>query len=157
MINKKTIISLIASIVHGKKRTIIKTTIHPKREWFIGLALFIVIVFFGGVLSIANFKRFADIHLSLTASSQSVDSYKENTVKKALEIYAEKQNIFRNLVGTTVVQTYALPEVLQEIVVPQATSTPNTASSTLEIEENVPQATSSVETSSSSSRGLEVF
>ncbi|MFM2381442.1 MAG: hypothetical protein RLZZ76_209 [Candidatus Parcubacteria bacterium] len=125
MIDKKTIISLLSKLTHGQKKVIAKQTIHPRREWFIGLLLFIAITFLGGVFSLYSFTRYSDIHLTLRATEQAVESYKEQTVKKALSMFGEKKKKFEALESEgKVVVTSTIEEVKkEENVVPEVTQT----------------------------------
>jgi cytoskeletal protein RodZ len=142
MIDKKTIITILSTLTHGRKKNFTKQTHHPRREWFIGLVLFLCIVCFGGVFSILNFTRFADIHLTLKATEQKVESYKENTVTKALDIYRKKEARFTALDGQ--VQTEIVSEPAKETVeeIPRTEDSLPVSSSTpaLETSEAVPEA-----------------
>ncbi len=94
MIDKKFIVSLLVKATSGQKKKFVKQTIHPRREWFIGLLLFVVLVAVGGAFSAYNFVRYTALHVTLPGSTPTVEMYKENTVKKALQIYTEKQKTF---------------------------------------------------------------
>lgn len=132
MIDKKTIATLLSKLTHGQRKVSAKQTIHPKREWFIGLALFVLVTLFGGLLSVYNFTRFSDIHLTLKASTQTVVSYKEQTVKKALSVFGEKKKNFEVLTrGARAVEVSKVPEVTESIAT-------EVASSTLDSEVDVP-------------------
>jgi cytoskeletal protein RodZ len=143
MIDKKTIVSFLSALTHGRKKNFVKQTIRPRREWFIGLVLFVLIVSLGGIFSISNFTRFADIHLTLKAVPQAVESYKENTVKKALEIYRSKEREFTALDGEVVKQVEEIveEEVTSSDVPSEPSVTEVNASTTEEIAEPVGETT----------------
>jgi hypothetical protein len=122
MIDKKTIIQFLSVLTHGPKKKFTKQTIHPRREWFIGLALFTAIVLFGGAFSFYSFTRFEDIHLTLKASTQNVETYKENTVIKALGIYGEKKKRFTQLLGDVPEKEVRQTEEVKPIEIPAQTT-----------------------------------
>lgn len=122
MIDKKTIIQFLSVLTHGPKKKFTKQTIHPRREWFIGLALFTAIVLLGGAVSFYSFTRFEDIHLTLKASTQNVETYKENTVIKALGIYGEKKKRFTQLIGDAPAKEVRQTEEVKETGPPTETT-----------------------------------
>ncbi len=130
MIDKKYIVSLLVKVTSGQKKKFVKQTIHPRREWFIGLLLFVVLVALGGAFSAYNFVRYTALHVTLPGSTPTVEMYKENTVKKALQIYTEKQKTFSGSFES--IQTPEVPvetpvvEVSEEVVSPTVEEVPET-------------------------------
>ena len=97
MTNKKTIVSFILRFTTSGKKTFAKQTVHPKREWFIGVCLFLCVVSTGGVFSYFTSIRYKNLDAVTIGEFKDVATYKKNTVEKALMLYAQKKNIFETM------------------------------------------------------------
>ena len=134
MIDKKTIVSFILRFTKKGKKTFAKQTVHPKREWFIGVCLFLCVVSMGGVFSYFTSIRYKTLDAVTVGEFTDVATYKKNTVEKALTLYAQKKNIFETMqqkgLGTESSQITAVSKTPKLATTTTATSKPMSHSAT---------------------------
>lgn len=130
MINKSDILQLVKHI-HRKDRGVPdRQPMHPRREWLIGVAVFLMVIIVGIVLSARSFENYQTIDTKVYTVDAAVPSYNQTLAGTVLSYYKERKQAYEQLVGrvTTSVSTD-----------PAATSTATTTDATVmetEIEVN---------------------
>lgn len=111
MISKKDILKMVRHVSKRSRGIPDRRLIHPKREWCIGLVIFVVIVFSGVFYNGHTYQRYNNIASELEEPTSGVVTYKANVVNETLEYYRERERRF-----TEQITTFTLPA---EPVVPE--------------------------------------
>ncbi len=98
--------------------------IHPGRDWLIGLGLFVVIVIAGGTVSGILFVRYSSVDVGASETPAILPRYNQPLIVDATALYEERQQVFRTFSG----------KAEPVIVAPIATTTPEVATSTSEVD-----------------------
>lgn len=99
MISKNDIIKMARRVTHLSQGYKEKKTINPKREWFIGILIFLLIAVVGGVHNALNYVYFNNIEDTVVENPVTVTDYEEEKAKAALEKYRQKKLDFDSLVS----------------------------------------------------------
>ena len=113
MIEKKDILKMVKSVSKRAAGKPDKRLIHPRREWFIGISLFLLIVIVGAVYSAHVYTSLDRLEDSVSESDTSVIRYQAGNVQTALDRYQATQQKFETMRA-------ALPDVpppVSEVVV----------------------------------------
>ena len=131
MIDKKTIVGFLVSFSEGKKKTFSKQTLHPRREWFIGVSMFLLVLLCGGFFGVYTFLSLKDMQKNIVGTAVSIDEYRQNTAKQALELYGKKKQRFEYL-QTLKQETSVVPKAVVDTVDPGiASSSPSVGTTTV--------------------------
>jgi uncharacterized protein HemX len=106
--DKKSITSMMHKLFRHRASSYTKQMMHPRREWLIGLFCFAVLVTLGGATSGYEFMKYKELHQAVTPEAIQVESYKKNTVQKALKIYNQKKQTFEDIKNNSVASAPAL-------------------------------------------------
>ncbi len=85
--------------------------LHPKRDWAIGLSVFLLIVFAGGVLSTNLFEAYKNVQTRKVDVAIQIPVYKELLVKTVLEKYSERSEMYDSLQKKSMVTKLDLKQV----------------------------------------------
>jgi len=107
-----------------------KRTMHPKREWFLGLLVFLLIVIAGGLESAHVFLQHQNIRADQGAYEGTVIEYSEVLADNVLAVYTKRKDVFFALQENT----QPIQVVTPEVSAPTASTSTEIAEST-EIEE----------------------
>ncbi len=79
-----------------------KRLMHPKRDWGIGILIFVFVSVAGSYLSASSFSQYRNIEVSGGQSANKLPRYNEKQIESAIEDYAAKTASFSALVGDKV-------------------------------------------------------
>jgi hypothetical protein len=91
MIGKTDIQKMAKHIFRRSQNISDRHLIHPKREWGIGIVIFIVILSSGAYFSATNFSYYKDIEKKLPSQELNLVRYQSGTLKIILEKYQLRQ------------------------------------------------------------------
>lgn len=95
--------------------------IHSRREWLIGVAVFMVITSIGAVWSVHTFQRFSTLDQKTYQVPQTVPDYNAKVVSSVLEQLSEREQAYNRMISGLPDETLPIKDV--------ATSSPETATS----------------------------
>lgn len=111
----------------------------PRRDWFIGLLLFIVLVGIGAVWSAQTFVQYRNVDTKGGTSEESLVQYNAKLIQEVVSVYEDRQSTYDAL-RTVVVPPVIVP--VEDVEV-SATSSATSTQEVVEIEEpEVPQSSS---------------
>ncbi len=134
MIDKKSIIKMAEHVFRKSQGYPDRRLMHPKREWGIGIGIFLVLVSAGAIGAFSVFTSYRDFSQVTASVEQSIPTYREVIVQDALEVYRQKEQKF-----TTLRQTNA-----SSIVDNSVASTTSTDQTQEETEQSLKVETSSL-------------
>lgn len=112
MINKVNITKIVKKVSKRDQGVPDRELMHPRREWSIGLIIFLILVFTGGSYALFAFNSYSGI--SVEGEVVEVDQlhYKRADILKAIELYQQKRDDFEsiNLNQPSVVATEITPD-----------------------------------------------
>ena len=97
MIDKKGIIAMARQVAKRSRGYKERKSIDPRREWFLGIGLFLVIAIVGGIFNARNYVYFTNIEKTVVEKPIITQNYQANQVQTALEIYSNKASEFNRL------------------------------------------------------------
>ncbi len=116
----KDILNTFKNALHSKEGSFDKRTMHPVRDWFIGLFIFVSILVLGGIQSALVFVDYRNIEIGAgNAETSDGVSYNGSLVHLALEAYRAKALQYKLPETITLPQT---PEVSPVVATSTATS-----------------------------------
>jgi hypothetical protein len=140
MISKNDILNFVKHVHRKGQGVPDRNPMHPHREWFIGLLLFVLLTLVGMVMSIRAFETYKNIGTKAYEVDVVVPSYNQTLARTALQLYVDRDAAYAQLINEV-----PLPQNT-EVEVPSTTasSTPGTtasttASSTAEVVEILPE------------------
>jgi len=97
MINKTNITKIIKKVSKRDWGVPDRELMHPRREWSIGLIIFLILVFTGGSYALFAFNSYSDI--SVEGEVVEVDQlhYKRADALKAIELYKQRRDAFESV------------------------------------------------------------
>lgn len=101
MISKKDILNMVRNVAHRSNGGAEKKTLHPRREWFVGICLFTVISVAGGILDARNFTEYDGLESTIENTTPPITTYNASTAANAKEIYLKRTASFEALVRVT--------------------------------------------------------
>lgn len=128
MISIKNIFSGLTSMFKNRSAFHHKSTLHPTREWLIGLLMFCFFVGIGGVQSARVFLKHQDVHAGEGEFTETIPQYNQTMVDKAEALYSKRKEAFLNLQNNTVPSQ--APLVKEVIETPITEVVPDTATET---------------------------
>lgn len=84
---------------------------HPKREWFIGLFIFVVILSTGGFFTAENYRYYSTLENAIENTAKPSKKYNEKDASTALKIFEEREARFRVLTSANLIS----PPVVSDI------------------------------------------
>ena len=112
MISKKDILNMARHVTrhsNGHQRT---KLIHPRREWFIGLIVFLLVVVSGGVLNAERHRYYSDLESAVETQDVSVKEYRAERVATAIAQYTDTEATYTRrtqAILTSPVATTSMP------------------------------------------------
>ena len=103
-----------------------RRVIHPKREWFIGIGIFVLITAIGAFWNIEEYMYYNTIESRAVGESVKPRAYQGEKVEEALQLFTQKQETFDAL-------TNSAPRII-ETLTPTASSSDEVATTTPEVE-----------------------
>jgi len=76
-----------------------KRLMHPRREWIIGLLLFLTIVFAGGVLSVGMFSQYQNLDTDAGETIIEVPQYNSALVTNVIDTYKDRTEAYDSLIN----------------------------------------------------------
>ena len=131
MIDKKNLIKMAKAIVRHDNGYPDKRLMHPQREWFIGLVLFVVVVLIGSFFAGNIFITYQNIDTSKGDSGKSIPVYRQTIITDALDRYKTHTKEYEQLraVVATVHDTNGAASSTEEISVKNNKPATTTSSS----------------------------
>ena len=97
MISKKDILKMVRHVRRKSQGVPDRRLIHPRREWIVGLALFVVVALAGVAYNMYTYATISNLENELAVEDSGVVRYQANTVDQALTIFRAKQAEFERL------------------------------------------------------------
>ncbi len=101
MIETKDITKMVGHIIRRDKGIADPQLMHPTREWFFGLGITTLIVFFGSWFCLDLYTQYSHIIHTPVIVSESAVPYQAATIAEAIKIFETKQLKFSEILGTT--------------------------------------------------------
>lgn len=136
MKNKSALLKLLASVFNKGHVTYDKRITNPKRDWFIGISLFIVIVASGAAYSAHMFVAYRNLNTDGGDYDELLVRYNQKLIQEVLSVYQARKIAYDALRNVSV----------PEIAVPVSEAATSSATTSAAIEELDPQVSSSTET-----------
>lgn len=73
--------------------------VHPRREWFIGLTFFLLIVIGGSVANLRDHTYYNSLDTSVERTSVPIKEYRSDSIREAIETYNARATRFETLVS----------------------------------------------------------
>jgi len=77
---------------------------HPQREWFIGIVLFMIVVALGSLFAGDVFVKYRNISVEDGDSGESIPRYRDAIIQNALESYQARTETYDTLRNAVVAQ-----------------------------------------------------
>lgn len=121
MISKKDIIAMAKRVTHVSRGYKARKTIEPKREWMIGIVLFLVIAVTGSIFNAANHNYYNQIKDNVVENEVPIKNYQATEATTALENYQAREAEFDRLASDVPAQpapvaTSTAPTTTEELV-----------------------------------------
>ncbi len=87
---------------------------HPRREWVLGVMMFLTVIFVGGVLAAQAYVQYRDIEALEEVALQQVPQYNDVAVQNVLTLFRERNTIYEDL--TYMEPAPVTPVTLEETV-----------------------------------------
>ena len=97
MIEKKDILKMVRQVTKRAAGKPDKRLIHPRREWFIGISMFMLIVLVGAGYSVQVHSSLDKLEENVIENDTRVIRYQEAEVQKALERYRAAEATFDDM------------------------------------------------------------
>lgn len=97
MIETKDILKMATHVFKRGQGVYDKRTMHPTREWFLGLFIFSVVVILGGIQSTYSFSRYQNLNTDGGQFSQSMVQFNASLAEKAIALYTKRKEAFTAL------------------------------------------------------------
>ena len=137
MISKHDILNFVKH-VHRRDRGIPdRRAMHPRREWLIGLLVFLIVTAGGVAYSMATFETYKNIDQRTYTVNVSIPQYNEVRAEAVLTYFAERQAHYQELVD----QIESVPAALSEQI---ATTSSSTATTLTTESVSVPESTTTL-------------
>jgi len=94
MINKETVNALLSGVFKRKQTAFDKRMTHPLRDWFIGVAVFVLIIASGGAYSALRFVEYRSIATDENVSQDPVVEYNEVLVGNMITQYQTRRQLY---------------------------------------------------------------
>lgn len=137
MINSKHILKMAKAAFRHDQGYPERKLIHPQREWFIGLAIFAVLLIGGSIAAGLLFLHYQNIDATVTVSEERVPTYQAGTVADVLALYSAREVRFNELQNSARTQAPLSEEVAT------TTSATTSTSSAATVPDNTAPAASS--------------
>ena len=146
MIHKADINRIAKKVLRHRKGVRDHHLIHPAREWFIGIVASICIVVGAGYWSVVTYTSINNRSVeAVVTPSTEVVVYRTELVTAALEKFGERATTFEELLTSSVVPTFPVPEAVPELTPIETATTAEPVVEEIPLEENAP-ANAEVET-----------
>ena len=105
MIQKKDILKMAKHVFKRGRGIPDKRLLHPRRDWTIGLVLFVTVFVSGSVIAGQSFVKNQDIQIDTTVLSEQIPEYNKALVEKTLDDFGAKRDNFmqQNFVSAPVI------------------------------------------------------
>ena len=97
MIDTKDIVKMATHVFKRGQGVYDKRTMHPTREWFLGLFIFLVVVIAGGAQSAYMFSRYQNLNVDGGQFNQSMVQFNSSLAEKAIALYTKRKEAFTAL------------------------------------------------------------
>lgn len=143
MISKHDILKFIRHVHRRGQGIPDRRSIHPRREWLIGLSVFLIVTGVGAVLSMITFENYKNIDKRAYEAELALPTYNEARANTVLSDFAARKQRYSTLIGA--IQVINLPAeavvatttssttvpILEEIIGEIATTTAATTSDSI--------------------------
>jgi len=97
MIEKKLVKKIVDNILHKEDRGFDRSIMHPKREWFIGLFVGLIMLIIGGWWNVSTYMQYREVSVGSDEVMAGVVVYRESLVKAALSDFSERTEKYESL------------------------------------------------------------
>ncbi len=124
MIDPKDILKMATHVFKRGQGFYDKRSMHPTREWLIGLFIFVVLIIAGGIQSVYSFLQYQNLSTDGGSFTESMAQFNSALTEKAITNYGKRKEVYRQLQGEA--------PLAKPVEIKTATSTVATTSSEVE-------------------------
>lgn len=121
MIDSKDILKMAKHVFKRGQGFYDKRSMHPTREWLIGLIIFTVLIIAGGVQGAYTFLQYQNLNTDSGSFNESIVQFNSALSEKAIVTYSKRKEAFTKLQGGAPV---AKPVEIKTATSSAATTTP---------------------------------
>ncbi|MFT5037247.1 MAG: hypothetical protein ACI9VM_000825 [Candidatus Azotimanducaceae bacterium] len=97
MIDKKNILQMVRHVTRHTQGHEQRRLVDPRREWFLGICVFIIIATMGSVLNAKTHVKYNSLESTIVSTNASMIKYDEAAATAAIDLYTQKLSLFDEL------------------------------------------------------------
>ncbi len=97
MIHKKNVTKIFKNVIKRDHGLPDRRLMHPKREWLVGLCMFLVLILAGGLYALFAFHSYSGISVDDQTVEVNQLHYKRADALEAIDLYKQKRDTFESL------------------------------------------------------------